>query len=151
MSVARAHDMAQQSADPSIRLAGEHSMQADLRRALVAVALVAPAPSAFPPRIARLKEKAVPLLAPPLTRPPPGAHGGGARVRVEIFAPANSTEPRSGPSVVQLPAPPAASKEAAAAAAAGSVLAGLHPQAQAELKAATTAYLSNIPDDDAKS
>jgi hypothetical protein len=30
-------------------------------------------------------------------------------------------------------------------------LAGLHPPAQAELKAATTAYLSNIPDGDAKS
>src|SRR5262249_56860267 len=56
-----------------------------------------------------------------------------------------------GPSVVRGPDPAAAWKEAAAAAAAGSVWAGLHPQAQAELKAATTAYLSNIRDDGAKS
>src|SRR5262249_55823552 len=61
-------------------------------------------------------------------------------VQVAMFDAVNSIERRYRPYLVQLPAP-----------AAGSVLAGLNPQAQAELKAATTAYLSNIPDGDAKS
>ena len=46
------------------------------------------------------------------------------------------------PYLVQLPAAPTASKEAAAAAAAGTVLAGVDPQTQAEMKAALAAYLA---------
>jgi len=124
-------------------------MQANLRRALVAVALIAPAPSAFADVIADWNEKAVAFVMPRMT--PPAAQRVMAMVQVAMFDAVNSIERRYRPYLVQLPAPAATSKEAAAAAAAGSVLAGLHPQAQAELKAATTAYLSNIPDDDAKS
>lgn len=124
-------------------------MQANLRRALVAVALIAPAPSAFADVIADWNEKAVAFVTPRMT--PPAAQRVVAMVQVAMFDAVNSIERRYRPYLVQPPAPPAASKEAAAAAAAGSVLAGLHPQAQAELKAATTAYLSNIRDDDAKS
>src|SRR6516162_8578982 len=127
----------------------EHSMQANLRRVLVAVALIAPAPSAFADVIADWNEKAVAFVTPRMT--PPAAQRVVAMVQVAMFDAVNSIERRYRPYLVQLPAPAAASKEAAAAAAAGSVLASLHPQAQAELKAATTAYLSNIPDGDAKS
>ena len=124
-------------------------MQANLRRVLVAVALIAPAPSAFADVIADWNEKAVAFVTPRMT--PPAAQRVVAMVQVAMFDAVNSIERRYRPYLVQLPAPAAASKEAAAAAAAGSVLAGLHPQAQAELKGATTAYLSNIPDNDAKS
>src|SRR3989442_13891861 len=68
-----------------------------------------------------------------------------------MFDAVTAVEGRYRPYWAQLPAAATASKEAAAAAAAGSVLAGLHPQAQAELKAAMTGYLSNIADGDAKS
>jgi len=69
-----------------------------------------------------------------------------AIVQVAMFDAINSIDRRYRPYVAQLPAAPTASREAAAAAAAGSVLAGLHPQAEAELKAATSAYLAAIPD-----
>src|SRR5262249_3029421 len=125
-----------------------HGMQANLRTVLVAVALITPAPSAFADVIADWNEKAIAFVTPRMT--PPAAQRVVAMAQVPMFAAVNSIERRYRPSLVQLPAPAAASKEAAAAAAAGSVLAGLHPPAQAELKAATTAYLSNIPDGDAK-
>src|SRR5262249_13580966 len=116
----------------------EHNMQANLRKVLVAVALITPAPSAFADVIADWNEKAIAFVTPRMT--PPAAQRVGAMVQVAMFDAVNSIERRYRPYLVQLPAP-----------AAGSVLAGLNPQAQAELKAATTAYLSNIPDGDAKS
>ena len=61
-------------------------------------------------------------------------------VQVAMFDAINSIERRYRPYLAQLPTPTTASKDAAAAAAAGSVLAGLHPQAQGELNGATTAY-----------
>src|SRR5262249_8886082 len=128
----------------------EQSMQANLRKVLVAVALITPAPSAFADVIADWNEKAIAFVTPRMT-PPPAATRVVAMVQVAMFDAVNSIERRYRPCLVQLPAPAAASKEAAAAAAAGSVLAGLNPQAQAELKAATTAYLSNIHDGAAKS
>jgi Vanadium chloroperoxidase N-terminal domain/PAP2 superfamily len=124
-------------------------MQANLRKVLVAVALITPAPSAFADVIADWNEKAVVFVTPRMT--PPAAQRAVAMVQVAMFDAVNSIERRYRPYLAQLPAPATASKEAAAAAAAGSVLAGLHPQAQAELKGATTAYLSNIADSDAKS
>src|SRR5215470_5158155 len=124
-------------------------MQANLRKALVAVALITPAPSAFADVIADWNEKAIAFVTPRMT--PPAAQRVVAMVQVAMFDAINSIERRYRPYLAQLPTPATASKDAAAAAAAGSVLAGLHPQAQAELKDATTAYLSNIPDGDAKS
>ncbi|HEX4828601.1 MAG TPA: hypothetical protein VFV12_10260, partial [Xanthobacteraceae bacterium] len=124
-------------------------MQANLRKVLVAAALTSLAPSAFADVIADWNEKAVAFVTPRMT--PPAAQRAVAMVQVAMFDAVNSIERRYRPYLVQLPAPAATSKEAAATTAAGSVLAGLHPQAQAELKGATTAYLSNIPDGDAKS
>lgn len=117
-------------------------MQANLRKVLVAAALTSLAPSAFADVIADWNEKAVAFVTPRMT--PPAAQRAVAMVQVAMFDAVNSIERRYRPYLVQLPAPAATSKEAAAAAAAGSVLAGLHPQAQAELKGATTAYLSKF-------
>src|SRR5204863_1779986 len=73
-----------------------------------------------------------------------------AITHVAMFDAVNSIERRYRPYLVQLPAGATISKEAAAAAAAGTVLAGLNPQAEAEFKAAMAAYLATIPDSDAK-
>src|ERR1700751_1956940 len=123
-------------------------MQANLRKALVAVALITPAPSAFADVIADWNEKAVAFVTPRMT--PPAAQRVVAMVQVAMFDAINSIERRYRPYLAQLPAPATASKEAAAAAAAGSVWVGLPPQAQADIKDATPAYLSNIPDGDTK-
>jgi hypothetical protein len=124
-------------------------MQANLRKVLVAIALIAPASSAFADVIADWNEKAVAFVTPRMT--PPAAQRVVAMVQVAMFDAVNSIERRYRPYLVQLPASAAASQQAAAAAAAGTVLAGLHPQAGAELKGAMNAYLANIPDGDAKS
>jgi hypothetical protein len=73
-----------------------------------------------------------------------------AMVQVAMFDAINSIDCSYRPYLVQLPAAPTTSKEAAAAAAAGTVLAGLHPQAEAELKGSMTAYLASLPDSEAK-
>jgi len=52
--------------------------------------------------------------------------------------------------LVQLPTGATTSKEAAATAAAGTVLAALNPQAEAEFKGAVAVYLSGIPDSESK-
>src|SRR5215510_7820143 len=131
------------------RYRGDHDMGASLAKALVAIALIVPASPTFGDVITDWNEKAVAFVTPRM--PPPAAQRVVAMVQVAMFDAVNSIERRYRPYLVQLPAPPTTSKEAAAAAAAGTVLAGLNPTAQAELKAATTAYLSNIPDSDAKS
>jgi hypothetical protein len=59
---------------------------------------------------------------------------------VAMFDALNSIEGRYRSYLVQLPAARTASKDAAAAAAAGTVLAGINPQAQAEMKAALARY-----------
>ena len=64
--------------------------------------------------------------------------------------PSTRSSAATGPIWSSLPAGAAASKEAAAAAAAGTVLAGVNPQTQAEMKAALAAYLATIPDSAAK-
>jgi hypothetical protein len=73
-----------------------------------------------------------------------------AMVQVAMFDAINSVERRYRPYLVQLPAATTTSREAAAAAAAAAVLAGLHPQAEAEFKAAGAAYLVTLPDGDGK-
>src|SRR5262245_22343681 len=124
-------------------------MQANLRRVLAAIALIAPAPSAFADVITDWNEKAVAFVTPRMA--PPAAQRVVAIVQVAMFDAVNSIERRYRPYLVQMPAAATASQDAAAAAAAGSVLMGLHPQAEAELKGTLTAYLSNIPNGDAKS
>src|SRR5262245_4985576 len=124
-------------------------MQANLRRVLAAIALIAPAPSASADVITDWNEKAVAFVTPRMV--PPAAQRVVAIVQVAMFDAVNSIERRYRPYLVQLPAAATAAQDAAAAAAAGTVLIGLHPQAEAELKRALTAYLSKIPNGDAKS
>jgi PAP2 superfamily len=124
-------------------------VQADLRRIVVAAALIAPAPSAFADVITDWNEKAVAFVTPKMT--PPAAQRAVAIVQVAMFDAVNSIEPHYRPYVVQLPAAPTTSKEAAAAAAAGTVLAGLHPQSEGELRTALATYLATIPNSGAKS
>jgi hypothetical protein len=83
----------------------------------------------------------------------PGALGQRelAMVHVAMFDAVNSIERRYRPYLVQLAAPKTTSQEAAAAMAAGAVLAGLHPEAAGEMKAALASYLAAIPDSEAKS
>ena len=82
---------------------------------------------------------------------PPQAERVMAMVHVAMFDAVNAIDKRYRPYLVQPAAPTTASKEAAAAVAAGRVLLGLHPQAEAELKAGLAAYLAAIPEGDAKS
>ena len=72
-------------------------------------------------------------------------------VHVAMFDAVNSIARRYRPYSVQLPAAATTSQEAAAATAAGTVLLGLFPQAEGEIKAALATYLAAIPNSDAKS
>src|SRR5437660_8772947 len=101
-------------------------MQANLRRALVAVALIAPAPSAFADVITDWNEKAVAFVTPRM--PPAAGQRVVAIMQVAMFDAVNSIERRYRPYLIQVRADATASKEAAAAAAAGTVLVGLYPQ-----------------------
>jgi hypothetical protein len=73
-----------------------------------------------------------------------------AMVQVAMFDAVNSIDRRYRPYLVQLPTTRITSREAAAAAAATAVLAGLHPQAEAELKSAGASYLAALPEGDGK-
>jgi hypothetical protein len=124
-------------------------MPANLRKVLVAVALMVPAPSAFADVITDWNEKAVAFVTPRMM--PAATQRAVAIMQVAMFDAVNSIERRYRPYLVQLDAAPTTSQAAAAAAAAGIVLAGLLPQADAEVRAAMAAYLATIPNDDAKS
>src|SRR5262245_66166010 len=106
-------------------------MQGSIRKVLVTFALIAPAPPAVADVITDWNEKAVAFVTPQMT--PPAAQRAVAMVQVAMFDAVNSIERRYRSYLVQLPAPPTASKEAAAAAAAGAILSGLRLQQDAEL------------------
>jgi hypothetical protein len=93
-------------------------------------------------------EKTVAFVTPRLV--PAAGDRVVAMVQIAMFDAINSIERRYRPYLVQLPATTTMSREAAAAAAAAAVLAGLHPQAEAEFKAAGAAYLATLPDGDGK-
>jgi hypothetical protein len=124
-------------------------MQANLCKVLVAVALIAPAPTVLADVITDWDEKGVALVTPRLA--PPATERAMAMVNTAMFDAVNSIERRYRPYVVQLPAAPTTSMDAAAAAAAGTVLADLLPQAAGEVKGAMASYLAAIPNSDAKS
>ena len=123
-------------------------MHANLRKGLLAVAMIGAAPSAFADVITDWNEKAVAFVTPRMV--PAAGQRVVAIMQVAMFDAVNSIERRYRPYLVQLPAAATASKEAAAAAAAGTVLVGLYPQ-EADLKGTVAAYLATIPDSDAKS
>ncbi len=82
---------------------------------------------------------------------PAPAERMAAMVHLAVFDAVNSIDRKYNPYLTQLPASPNTSREAAAAAAAATVLAGIHPAAQGELKAMLSNYLAAIPDSPAKS
>jgi hypothetical protein len=123
-------------------------MHANFHRLLVAVALIAPAPSAFADVITDWNEKAVSFVTGKMA--PAAAQRVVTIMNVAMFDAVNSIERRYRPYLIQLPAAASTSKEAAAAAAAGTVLASLNPQGEGELRSAMVAYLATIPDSDAK-
>lgn len=119
------------------------------RKALLAAALLGMAPPAFADVITDWNDQAVAFGVKRNIGPPP-AERIIAMTQVAMFDAVNSIERKYTPYLVQLPADAGTSREAAAAAAAGTVLAGINPQAQAEMKAALASYLANIPDSPAK-
>ena len=123
-------------------------MRTNLQRMLLAVALIAPASSAFADVITDWNEKAVGFVTGKM------APAAGQRIvtimHVAMFDAVNSIEPRYRPYLIQLPAAANTSKEAAAASAAGIVLARLNPQAAEEFRSTMATYLATIPDSDAK-
>jgi PAP2 superfamily len=119
------------------------------RKVLLAVATIVMSPTAFADVITDWNENAVTFVTPRMV--PPAAQRAVAMVQVAMFDAVNSIERRYRPYLVQLPAPPTASKEAAAAAAAGVVLASLLPQADGQVKGAMASYLAAIPNGAAKS
>ena len=123
-------------------------MQAKLRSALVAVALIGPAPSAFADVITDWNEKAVALVTPRM--PPAAGQRVVAIMQVAMFDAVNSIERRYRPYLIQVTADATASKEAAAATAAATVLIGLYPE-EASLKDAMAVHLAAIPNSSTKS
>src|SRR5215475_14898361 len=126
----------------------EQSMQANLRKVLVAVALITPASSAFADVIADWNEKAIAFVTPRMT--PPAAQRVVAMVQVAMFDAVNSIERRYRPYLVQLPAPSGTSKEAAAAAAAATIMATIDQNATDKIKVEMETYLVSIPESAAK-
>jgi hypothetical protein len=124
-------------------------MKARYRNGLAAIALLGFAPPAAADVITDWNKTAVTFGVSRNMGPPP-AERIVAMVHVAMFDAVNSIDRRYRPYLVQLPASPSASQDAAAAAAAGTVLAGINPQAQAEMKATLAAYLAAIPDSAAK-
>ena len=98
--------------------------------------------------LADWNEKTVAFVTPRMA--PAAGQRVVAMIQVAMFDAINSIEPRYRPYLAQLPATATTSRQAAAAAAAASVLAGLHPQAEADFKAAGAAYLAALPDGDSK-
>jgi hypothetical protein len=82
--------------------------------------------------------------------PPPPAERIIAMTYLAMFDAVNSIERKYRSYLVELPAPPTASKEAAAAAAAATVLAAADPKTESGVRAALTDYLAKIPDSSAK-
>jgi hypothetical protein len=125
-------------------------MNSNYRNALVAVALIGLARPASADVIGDWNAKALDFVVSHKMLPPP-AERIVAMTQLAMFDAVNSIDRKYRPYLVQLAAAPTASREAAAAAAAGTVLAGVDPETQDQVKAALAAYLAAIPDSAAKS
>src|SRR6516225_7756871 len=124
-------------------------LSANLRKVLVAVALIAPSPSIFANLITDWNENTVTLVTAWMA--PAAGQRVVAIVQTAMFDAVNSIERRYQPYLLQLPAAPTASQEAAAATAAGTVLAALIPDAVARVKPLMASYLASIPNSETKS
>jgi hypothetical protein len=127
----------------------ERVMPSNLRRVLVVIALMCPGSGVLADVITDWDQKAIDIVAPRM--PSPQAQRIVAIMHAAMFDALNSIERRYQPYLAQLPASPTTSKDAAAAAAAAAVLTRLQPSAEDELKGALAAYLTKLPDTEAKS
>jgi len=118
---------------------------------LLGLLLTAPMTAAAGNVIADWDEKAVGILQPGMTFPPPTVSRTMAILHVAMFDSVNSIEQRYKPYLVRLPSAPDTSKEAAAAAAAAAVLVKLAPDAAADVQSSLASYLATLPDGEAKS
>jgi hypothetical protein len=123
-------------------------MPANIRKMLIAVAMIGTAPSAFADVITDWNEKAVALVTPRM--PPAAGQRVVAIMQLAMFDAVNSIERRYRPYLIQVTADATASKEAAAATAAATVLIGLYPE-EASLKDAMAVHLAAIPNSSTKS
>jgi hypothetical protein len=123
-------------------------MPANIRKILMAAALIGAAPPAFADVITDWDEKAVAIVN---SMPPYNAQRIIGIVHVAMFDAVNSIERRYRPYLVQLPTPPSTSKEAAAAAAAAVVLASIDEKTASAVRDALAVNLASIPDGPAKS
>jgi len=118
---------------------------------LLGLLLTAPMTAAAGNVITDWDEKAVGILQPGMTFPPPTVSRAMAILHVAMFDSVNSIEQRYKPYLVRLPSAPDTSKEAAAAAAAAAVLVKLAPDAAADVQSSLASYLATLPDGEAKS
>src|SRR5215470_6095039 len=118
---------------------------------LLGLLLTAPMTAAAGNVITDWDEKAVGIVQPGMTFPPPTVSRTMAILHVAMFDSVNSIEQRYKPYLVRLPSAPDTSKEAAAAAAAAAVLVKLTPDAAADVQSTLTSYLATLPDGEAKS
>src|SRR5215472_1226284 len=118
---------------------------------LLGLLLTAPMTAAAGNVITDWDEKAVGIVQPGMTFPPPTVSRTMAILHVAMFDSVNSIEQRYKPYMVRLPSVPDTSKEAAAAAAAAAVLVKLAPDAAADVQSTLTSYLATVPDGEAKS
>ena len=124
-------------------------MNAHHRNALIALALLGgPQPAAAD--VIDYWNDQVMSFAVDHKMPPPPAERIIAMTQVAMFDAVNSIDRKYRPYLVQIPAEATTSREAAAAAAAGTVLAAIDSQTQAEMKAILANYLKSIPDGPAK-
>src|SRR5437879_2572135 len=123
-------------------------MPANIRKMVMAAALISAAPPAFADVITDWDEKAGAIVN---AMPPYNSQRIMGMVHAAMFDAVNSIEPRYRPYLVQLPVPPSTSKEAAAAAAAATVLASLDAKTASAVREALAVNLASIPDGPAKS
>src|SRR6266481_622343 len=129
-------------------------MHSNLRKCLLAVAVITAGPSAFANVITDWDDKAIVAVTPLSSlggTSPYMAQRMMAMVHAAMFDAVNSIERRYRPLVVQLPADTSTSKEAAAAAAAAAVLATIDQKTAGEMKVALANYLAPLPDGATKS
>ena len=129
-------------------------MHANLRKVLLAAAMIGAAQPAFANVITDWDDKAIVVVTPMASlgnTSPYMAQRMMGMVHVAMFDAVNSIERRYRPYLVQLPADPATSKEAAAATAAAMVLATIDERTAAEMKVALANYLAPLPDGTVKS
>jgi len=119
------------------------------RSAVAAFALISLASPALADVITDWNERAVAFVNARNLGPPP-AERILAMTHLAMFDAVNSIDRAYRPYLVQLEATPTASRDAAAAVAAGTVLAGVSPPTQGEVKAMLERYLAAIPDSPAK-